>query len=39
MKTIVIAIVALVLFGVLGQAVTHGYRCHWSRVGDSQVCE
>ena len=36
---IVMAIIVLVLFGVLGQATTHGYHCHWIRVGDSQVCQ
>lgn len=39
MRAIVIAIIALVLFGVLGQAITHGYHCRYVRVGDTTACQ
>jgi hypothetical protein len=38
-KLIIGLIIAMVLFGVLGKTTTAGYRCHWIRLGDSQVCQ
>ena len=37
--TILVIMAILLIVGGIGQATTHGYPCHWIRVGDSQVCQ
>lgn len=38
MNKLVIAIIALVLFGVLGKTTTASYHCHYEHIGDTIAC-